>query len=95
MIASPASSFAASSLTVLSVISPAGTMTHAARGFSSLATKSSSESAPVAPSPARVADRVGVDVEDDALVAVAHQPANEVRAHAPETDHAQAAWRGY
>ena len=89
MIASPASSRSASSLTVLSVISPAGTMTQTARGLSSLATKSSSESAPVAPSPASVDDGVGVDVVDDALVAVAHQPANDVRAHPPEADHAE------
>ncbi len=53
MIASPASNLDASSFTVLSVISPAGTITHAARGLSSLETKSSSDSAPVAPSPAR------------------------------------------
>ena len=52
MIASPRSSRLASSVTVLSVISPAGTMTQAARGVDSLATNSSSESAPVAPSPA-------------------------------------------
>ncbi len=52
MIASPASSTAATSFTVCSVMSPAGTITQAARGFSSLAAKSSSESAPVAPSPA-------------------------------------------
>ncbi len=60
MIASPDSSLDDSSLTVLSVISPAGTMTQTARGLSSLATKSSSESPPVAPSPARVATASGL-----------------------------------
>ena len=52
MIASPDSSLSISSCTVLSVISPAGTITQAARGLLSLETKSSTESAPVAPSPA-------------------------------------------
>jgi hypothetical protein len=37
------------------VISPAGTITQAARGLFNFATKSSSESAPVAPSPANAA----------------------------------------
>ena len=34
-------------------------------------------------------DGVRVDVVDDALVPVAHQPADEVRAHPPESDHAE------
>ncbi len=95
MIASPASSFAASSVTVDSVISPAGTITQAARGASSLATKSSSESAPVGALGGERGDRVGVDVVDDALVAVAHQPADDVRAHPAEADHAELHRRGY
>ena len=72
-----------------SVISPAGTMIHARRGTSSLATKSSSELAPVAPSRDERRDRVGADVVDDARVAVAHQPAHDVRAHPAEADHAE------
>src|SRR6476659_2516364 len=60
MIASPDSSFSPSAATVRSVISPAGSMTHAVRGLDSLATKSSSESAPVAPSPASVATASGL-----------------------------------
>ncbi len=59
MIASPRSSFAARSVTVFSVISPAGTITHAARGTESLATKSSRESAPTALSLARAATASG------------------------------------
>jgi hypothetical protein len=50
MIVSPSSSTSASEAIVLSVMSPAGTMTHAARGFSSFATNSSSDAEPVAPS---------------------------------------------
>ncbi len=43
MIVSPGSSTSASAAIVLSVISPAGTITHAVRGFSSLAAKSASD----------------------------------------------------
>jgi hypothetical protein len=50
MIASPRPSRAPSSRTVLSVMSPAGTMHHAVFGDSSFATNSSSDAAPVAPS---------------------------------------------
>ena len=50
MTVSPGSSLPASSFTVDSVISPAGTMIQAWRGGSSFATKSSSELEPVAPS---------------------------------------------
>ena len=34
-------------------------------------------------------DRVGVDVVDDAIVAVAHQPPHEVRSHPAEADHSE------
>ena len=70
----------------------AGSMSQRARGFSSLATKSSSEPAPVAPSRLELLDRVGVDVVDDAAVAVAHQPADEVGPHPAEPDHAELHW---
>jgi hypothetical protein len=52
---SPGSISFASASMVASVILPAGSITQAVRGFSSFATKSSSEPAPVAPSPARPA----------------------------------------
>ena len=44
---------------VFPVISPAGTMTQAARGAVSLETKSAMESAPVAPSSARAFTALG------------------------------------
>src|SRR5579871_151166 len=53
MIVSPGSIRPASFITVPSVASPDGTMTHAARGLVSFLTKSSIESAPAAPSFAR------------------------------------------
>ena len=52
MIASPFSSTSATSLTVLSVISPAGTMIQTPAGASSFSAISASDDAPVAPSPA-------------------------------------------
>ena len=54
MTMSPGSS-TPSSLEMVSSTNAAGTMIHTARGFASLATKSSRESAPVAPSLARSA----------------------------------------
>jgi hypothetical protein len=48
-IVSPGSRTSANDPIVSSVIRPAGTITHAVRGFSSLEAKSGSESAPVAP----------------------------------------------
>ena len=89
MIASPASSFAASSVTVLSVISPAGTITQAARGLLELGDEVLERVGAGRALAGERRDRVGVDVVDDALVAVAHQPADEVRAHPPEADHAE------
>src|SRR5438270_4653656 len=50
MIASPSSNTSATALIVLSVISPAGTITHAARGFSSFTANSWSDPEPVMPS---------------------------------------------
>ena len=88
MMMSPSANRAASSSTV-SPVKAAGTMTHAARGAVSLATKSSSEVAPVAPSPSSSSTDGLVDVEHDALVAVAHEAADQVGAHPPESDHAE------
>ena len=67
----------------------AGTMIHAARGCVSLSANSWSVVAPVAPSLSSCSHRVGADVVDDALVPVLHQPPDEVRAHPPESDHAE------
>ena len=89
MIASPALEHGGDASTVFSVISPAGTITQTARGALSFEASSSSEEAPSAPSPASVVDRVGVDVVDDAAVAVAHQPAGHVGAHPAEPDHSE------
>src|SRR5215831_9602318 len=63
MMVSPASNLCASALTVCSVGSPAGTMIQAARGLASLATKSSSEADPVAPSLASSATFCGLRSE--------------------------------
>ena len=52
MIVSPGSRCSSSSSIWASVASPAGTMIHTARGFSSLATSSSMLNAASAPSPA-------------------------------------------
>jgi hypothetical protein len=52
MMASPGSISFASASMVSSVIRPAGSITHAVRGFSSFLTKSSSALAPAAPSAA-------------------------------------------
>ncbi len=50
MITSPSSSTSASERIVFAVMSPAGTITHTVRGFSSFETNSSSEVAPSIPS---------------------------------------------
>ena len=50
MIASPAAIWEASAWMVDPVTSPAGNITHAARGWDSLSTRSATELAPVAPS---------------------------------------------
>ncbi len=87
MIASPDSSRSARSLTVDSVISPAGTITHAARGLIKLGDEVVKRVGAGGTLAGELRDRVGVDVEDHALVAVAHQPPDEVRAHPSESDH--------
>jgi len=79
-------STAATSSTVCCV-NAAGTMSHTERGASSLAARSASDVAPVAPSAVRAGDRVGVDVVDDHVVTRGAQPAGEACAHAAESDH--------
>ena len=71
MIVSPGSSTSASAAIVLSVMSPAGTITQAARGFSSFAAKSSSDVAPVGAVGLERLHRVREDVVADAAVPVA------------------------
>ena len=87
MIVSPAPRREASASTVDSVISPAGTMIQARRGASSFATKSSSESDPIAPSCDERRDGLGAHVVDDARVTVAHESPDDVRTHPAKTDH--------
>ena len=71
-----------------SVMSPAGTISHTARGFASFATKSASDAHRSAPSSSS-AVTASVDVGHDALVAVAQQPADHVGAHPAEADHSE------
>ena len=65
----------------------AGTIIQATRGFLSLAAKSSSDDAPIAPFLGQLLDRVGADVKHHAFVTAAHQPPHHVRTHSAETDH--------
>ena len=60
MIASPLSSASPTSATVFSVISPAGTITQTERGAFSAETRSWTEEAPWAPSPASAATASGL-----------------------------------
>ena len=89
MIASPDSSRSSSSLTVLSVISPAGTITQTARGLDELGDEVVERVGAGRPLAGERGDGVRVDVEDDALVAVAHQAPHEVRSHPSESDHSE------
>ena len=72
---------------MLSVISPAGTITQTARGLLELGDEVVERVGAGRALAGQLLDRVGVDVVDDALVAVAHQPADEVGAHPAESDH--------
>ena len=67
----------------------AGSISHTARGLSSLATRSSSDAAPVAPSPATSLDHVGVHVVNDAAMPVTDEPPDQVGPHPAESNHAQ------
>ena len=89
MIASPALRSAPSAPTVVSVISPAGTMIHARRGTSSLRDEVLERARARRSLGVERRDGVGADVVDDAGVAVAHQPAHDVRAHPAQADHAE------
>ena len=89
MIASPDSSFAPISATVFSVISPAGTITHAVRGLVELGDEIVERVGGGRTLVGQRLGRVGVDVVDHALVAIAHETANDVRAHPSQSDHPQ------
>ena len=86
MIASPGSRTAATSPTVFSVISPDGTITQTARGAESIEASSCERAGSVGALAGEGRDGVGVDVVDDAAVAVSHQPPRHVRAHPTESD---------
>ncbi len=88
MMMSPGSIFLPSSITV-SPVNAAGTITHTARGLLSLATNSSRVVGAGRALACELLHRVGVDVVDDALVAVAHESADEVRAHPTQSHHAE------
>ena len=91
MVSSACSSGA--SVAIVSSTNAAGTMMQMQRGGASAATNSSSEPRARAPLAHEPGDRVGAHVEDDAVVAAAHQAPHHVGAHAPQSDHAQPAWR--
>ena len=79
---------AASSAIAASVAAPAGSMTHTARGVSSARTTSPRLAHAVAPSAASLRARLGIAVIHHARVALPHEPAGDVGAHAPEADDA-------
>ena len=72
---------------MVSSTTAAGTISHAARGFSSFFTKSSTEVAPVAFSFASSSTACCGHVEDDAIVTALDEPSHHVRAHPAQTDH--------
>ena len=87
MIVSPGSSTSASAAIVLSVISPAGTITQTVRGFSSFADEVLERRPRRRAVGGERLHRVRADVVADAAVAVAHQPPDDARAHPAEPDH--------
>ena len=89
MIVSPASNRRASSSRSIPWARQLGTITHAARGVRSFAANASSESEPVAPSPASCLTLLRIPVEDDALMPAPHQPSDHVRTHAAQADHSE------
>ena len=88
MIASPAASSGASSSITLPT-TPAGTIIHTARGASSLATRSATDVAAVAPSFASAAPGAGSGSYTTHWWPAACEAAHDVGAHAPEADHAE------
>ncbi len=68
----------------------AGTISQIARGVVERGhERADRDAAPVAPSPASACTASRGTIEDDALVAAAHEAPHHVGAHAPETDHAE------
>ncbi len=88
MIVSSASSSGTSCSSVWSTI-PAGIMIQMLRGFSSAFTKSASVLVAGGALRLKRLDRVRVHVVDDDVVAVVHQPADQVGPHPAEPDHAE------
>ena len=89
MTTSPRDSSGRSASIVASVGAPAGSMIQIARGAASAATSALERlDRPRAFGRERQAGR-RIAIIDDAGMAGAHQPANDIGAHAPETDHAE------
>ena len=89
MMQSPACIRPASVWTVCSVIAPAGSITQAARGTSSLETRSSRLDAPIAPASTSAGDGRRVLVEHHGRVPVPQKAPDDVAAHPAEADHAE------
>ena len=89
MIVSPSSSTSASAAIVWSVISPAGTITHAVRGLSSFETNSSERRRTGGTVVDQSLDGVRRDVIGDAVVSVLHQPPDETGAHPSKPNHSE------
>ncbi len=85
---SPGSSRAASSAIAASVAAPAGSMTHTARGVSSARTTLAEARACRRTLARELAPRLGIAVVDHTRVAMPHEPAGDIGAHAPEADDA-------
>lgn len=87
MMTSPGSMCDASSPMVWPVMSPAGTITHAARGLDSFSTNSRTGSG--GPFGFERGDRVRVDLENHTPVSVGSQATDQVGSHPPESHHAE------
>mgnify|MGYP003693836007 CR=1 FL=1 len=68
---------------------PAGIMTQTARGRCNLPTNSSSVKTAGGTLALELLDGIGIHVEDNTFVPVAHQTANDVGTHPAQTDHSQ------
>ena len=89
MMQSPGSSSPMSSVTTLSVMSPAGTITHTARGPGRASTKAARSVEPLAPVGDEDLHGGRPAVAHDAVMPVGHGTPDEVRTHAAEADHAE------
>ena len=89
MMTSPGSISFASASMVASVILPAGSITQAVRGFSSLLDEILQRLGAGRAVGGERGDRFGILVVNDRRVSVLHQPADDVAAHPAEADHAE------